>query len=47
MTDASWGVVCLTAQQGVAIDWKAHARLGLPVTLLALAVVAGWLRWGF
>jgi Na+/H+ antiporter NhaD/arsenite permease-like protein len=40
-------VVDLAAQQGVAIDWKAHARLGLPVTFLTLGVVAAWLRWGF
>jgi Na+/H+ antiporter NhaD/arsenite permease-like protein len=39
-------VVDLAAQQGVAIDWKAHARLGLPVTLLTLGVVALGLRWG-
>jgi Na+/H+ antiporter NhaD/arsenite permease-like protein len=36
-------LVYLAAQQGVVIDWKAHARLGLPVTVLSLLVVAGWL----
>jgi len=36
-------VVDLAAQQGVAIDWKAHARLGVPVTLLTLTVAATWL----
>ena len=30
---------------GVAIDWRMHARLGVPVTLLTLAVVWAWLRW--
>jgi Na+/H+ antiporter NhaD/arsenite permease-like protein len=35
-------VVDLAAQQGVSIDWKAHARLGVPVTVLSLGVVAAW-----
>lgn len=39
-------VADLAARQGITIDWKTHARIGLPVTLLTLAVVAGWLRWG-
>ncbi len=39
-------VADLARAQGIAIDWRAHARIGLPVTLLTLAVVAGWLRWG-
>ncbi|MDZ4162560.1 MAG: anion transporter [Burkholderiales bacterium] len=39
-------VADLAAQQGIAIDWKAHARIGVPVTVLTLGVVAGWLRWG-
>lgn len=39
-------VADLAARQGIAIDWKTHARIGIPVTLLTLAVVAGWLRWG-
>lgn len=38
-------VADLAAQQGIAIDWRAHARIGIPVTLLTMAVVAGWLRW--
>jgi Na+/H+ antiporter NhaD/arsenite permease-like protein len=29
--------------QGVAIDWRLHARAGAPVTLLTLAIAAGWL----
>jgi Na+/H+ antiporter NhaD/arsenite permease-like protein len=36
-------VADLAARQGIAIDWKTHARIGVPVTLLTLAVVAGWL----
>ncbi|MDD5028552.1 MAG: SLC13 family permease [Rhodoferax sp.] len=34
-------VVDLAAKSGVLIDWRAHARIGVPVTLLTLAVV--WL----
>jgi len=34
-------VVDLAAKSGIAIDWRAHARIGVPVTLLTLAVV--WL----
>jgi Na+/H+ antiporter NhaD/arsenite permease-like protein len=29
--------------QGVVIDWRQHARTGIPVTLLTLAVAALWL----
>ena len=36
-------VVDLAAQQGIAIDWKTHARTGLPVTLLTLGVGWWWL----
>jgi Na+/H+ antiporter NhaD/arsenite permease-like protein len=36
-------VVDLARKSGVAIDWKQHAAVGLPVTLLTLAVVAVWL----
>jgi Na+/H+ antiporter NhaD/arsenite permease-like protein len=42
-------VVDLAAQQGIAIDWKAHARTGVPIALLTLSVVWIWLvgvpRW--
>ncbi len=38
-------VVDLAEKSGVTIDWRMHARLGVPVTLLTLAVVWGWLRW--
>jgi len=34
-------VVDLAQKSGVAIDWRAHARVGLPVTLLTLLLV--WL----
>jgi hypothetical protein len=36
----------LARRQGIAIDWKAHARIGLPVTLATLGIVWGWLMWG-
>ena len=28
---------------GVAIDWRSHARVGVPVTLATLAIGAAWL----
>ncbi len=31
------------AQLGVRIGWKEHARVGVPVTLVTLAIAAGWL----
>ncbi len=36
-------VADLARDSGVSIDWKQHARVGLPVTLGTLAVVAVWL----
>ncbi len=38
-------VVDLADKAGVRIDWAAHARIGVPVTLVSLAIVWGWLRW--
>lgn len=38
-------VVDLARKSGVTIDWRMHARVGVPVTLLTLGVVWGWLRW--
>lgn len=38
-------VADLARQQGIVIDWKRHAVTGIPVTLLTLAVVWGWMRW--
>lgn len=38
-------VADLAAQQGIRIDWRTHARIGVPVTCLSLMVVAVWLRW--
>jgi Na+/H+ antiporter NhaD/arsenite permease-like protein len=36
-------VVDQAARLGVTIDWRRHARVGIPVTLLTLALAAGWL----
>ncbi|MDD3935724.1 anion transporter [Rhodoferax sp.] len=38
-------VVDLAQKSGVAIDWRMHARVGVPVTLLTLGLLWGWLRW--
>jgi Na+/H+ antiporter NhaD/arsenite permease-like protein len=39
-------VVDSAARRGVRIDWRRHARIGVPVTLATLAITAGylWLR---
>ncbi len=36
-------VVDAARQRGITIDWKRHARTGLPVTLASLGLVAVWL----
>jgi Na+/H+ antiporter NhaD/arsenite permease-like protein len=36
-------VVDQAKRMGVTIGWKEHARLGIPVTVLTLALAAGWL----
>ncbi|MCB8747220.1 anion transporter [Rhodoferax sp. U2-2l] len=38
-------VVDLAEKSGVLIDWRDHARIGVPVTLLSLVVVWLALRW--
>jgi Na+/H+ antiporter NhaD/arsenite permease-like protein len=38
-------VADLARQQGIVIDWKRHAVTGIPVTLMTLGVVWGWLRF--
>ena len=35
-------VVDLAQRSGVIIDWRAHARVGVPVTLMTLAIVWLW-----
>jgi Na+/H+ antiporter NhaD/arsenite permease-like protein len=36
-------VIDTARRHGIAIDWKQHARVGVPVTLVTLAIAAGWL----
>jgi Na+/H+ antiporter NhaD/arsenite permease-like protein len=36
-------VVEQAAHLGVRISWREHARVGVPVTLITLAVAASWL----
>ncbi len=36
-------VVDQASRLGIAIDWRAHVRYGAPVTMLTLALAAGWL----
>jgi Na+/H+ antiporter NhaD/arsenite permease-like protein len=38
-------VVDAAARRGIAIDWRTHARVGIPVTLATLAVAAASLAW--
>jgi Na+/H+ antiporter NhaD/arsenite permease-like protein len=38
-------VADLARAQGIVIDWKRHAIVGVPVTLLSLGVIWIWLRW--
>ena len=36
-------VVDAARRQGIEIDWRRHARIGVPVTVVTLAITAGWL----
>ncbi|HET9317590.1 MAG TPA: SLC13 family permease, partial [Vicinamibacteria bacterium] len=36
-------VVDAAGRLGIPIDWRAHARVGVPVALVTLAITAGWL----
>ncbi len=38
-------VVDAAARRGVRIDWRRHARTGVPVTLATLAICAASLWW--
>ena len=38
-------VVDAAAQRGIALDWRRHARTGVPVTLATLAIAAACLAW--
>ena len=35
-------VVSAAARRGIEIDWREHARIGIPVTLLTLGITAAW-----
>lgn len=37
-----WGIV---AEAGIRIDWRQHARAGIPVTLGSLALLWAWWGW--
>lgn len=39
-------VVDQAARLGVPIPWRTHARVGVPLSLLTLAIAAGWLALG-
>ncbi len=36
-------IVDSAARRGIRIDWRRHARIGVPVTLATLAIAAGYL----
>ena len=36
-------VVDLADKAGLRIDWVAHARIGVPVTLISMAILWAWL----
>ena len=38
-------VVDAARRSGIVIDWRRHARTGVPVTLLTLGIAAAWLAW--
>ncbi|HEX7155779.1 MAG TPA: anion transporter [Burkholderiaceae bacterium] len=38
-------VVAAARRRGITIDWRRHARTGVPVTLVTLAITAAWLAW--
>jgi Na+/H+ antiporter NhaD/arsenite permease-like protein len=38
-------VIDAARRSGIAIDWREHAKVGVPVTLATLAIAAAWLAW--
>ena len=38
-------VVDLAQRSGIEIDWRSHARIGVPITFATLAIIWFWLRW--
>lgn len=40
-------VVDAAQRRNIRIDWKVHARIGVPVTLMTMAVTSVWLAFRF
>ena len=38
-------VVDAARRSGIEIDWRQHARIGIPVTAITLAMAGAWLAW--
>jgi Na+/H+ antiporter NhaD/arsenite permease-like protein len=38
-------VVDAARRRGIPLDWRSHARTGVPVTLATLAITAAWFAW--
>jgi Na+/H+ antiporter NhaD/arsenite permease-like protein len=38
-------VVDAARKHGIAIDWRRHARTGVPVTIVTLVIAAAWVGW--
>jgi Na+/H+ antiporter NhaD/arsenite permease-like protein len=38
-------VIDAARRSGIVIDWRRHARTGVPVTIVTLAISAAWLVW--
>jgi len=38
-------VVDIARNSGIEIDWRGHARIGVPITLITIAIIWLWLRW--
>jgi Na+/H+ antiporter NhaD/arsenite permease-like protein len=38
-------VVDAARKHGIAIDWRRHARTGVPVTIVTLVITAAWIAW--
>ena len=36
-------VIDAARREGIVIDWRRHARVGVPITLLTLAIAGAWL----
>ena len=38
-------VIGLARKNGIEIGWRQHARIGIPITFVSLAIIWFWLRW--